>query len=192
MGRSPGPRPGGGAGTLKPLGRLLGPPNMTAGAPRTKWPGPEYVVRQRFRAPLRFVFDWCTDFSPTDPKLEGDTYERRVVERDARRVVVEDLYESPEGWRWSREVIKLRPPHAWHMEGVGNRRNVIADYALTEPAPGVVELELRWRRRPSLLKFDRAPKIRAQKEGKRSWQRFARALERDYRASKTTGKRRGA
>jgi hypothetical protein len=163
---------------------------MTARSTSLAWPDPEYVIRQRFRAPLRFVFDWCTDFSPGDPDLEGDDYERQIVTREPGRVVLEDLRRSPEGWFWTREVVSLRPPHGWHMESIGNRRHVIADYRLTEPAAGVVELELRWRRRPSMMKFVRIPKLRLQRETKAAWQRFARALERDYRASKKTGARR--
>jgi hypothetical protein len=152
--------------------------------PRKDWPGPEYVVRQRFHAPLKFVFDWCTDYSAKDASLEGERYTRRVILRETRRVVYEDLEESPDGWFWSRQVVTLRRPRGWHMESLGNRRNVVADYALTQVSPGVVELELRWRRRRSLMEFEKRPKSRSEREGRRGWKNFARALERDYRASK--------
>ena len=31
---------------------------------------PEYRTRVAFRAPLEFVFAWCTDYSPQDASLE--------------------------------------------------------------------------------------------------------------------------
>jgi hypothetical protein len=164
---------------------------MTTEGERSSWPGPEYVVRQRFHAPLEYVFDWCTDFSTEDPALEKEAYERRVLTREPRHVVYEDLYPSPEGWMWSRQEVTLRPPDRWHMESVGNRRKVIADYALRSVAPGVVELELRYRRRPSLLKFTKLPKLPTERGARAGWGNFARALERDFRRSSTPKRRRG-
>jgi hypothetical protein len=163
---------------------------MSAVQSRTKWPGPEYVIRQRFRAPIGFVFDWCTDFSPKDASLERDQYERKILEREPRRVVYEDLGKDPDGWFWSRQVVTLRRPTAWHMEGVGNRRNIVADYALKQVSRRAVELELRYRRRPSLLKFVKRPKLPLEKEGRKAWKYFARALERDFRASRRSKPRR--
>ncbi|MCI4345051.1 MAG: hypothetical protein L3J87_05450, partial [Thermoplasmata archaeon] len=127
-----------------------------------------------------------------DPALEKEAYERRVVSRGPRHVVYEDLRPTPEGWTWSRQEVWLRPPHHWHMEGAGNRRHVVADYVLRQLSPELVELELRYRRRPALLKFTKLPKRRTDRENKVGWRNFALALERDYRNSRKAGRRRGA
>ena len=34
------------------------------------WPGPEYRILVSFRAPIDFVFAWCTDYTPEDAALE--------------------------------------------------------------------------------------------------------------------------
>jgi hypothetical protein len=51
-----------------------------------------------FRAPLPFVFDWCTDYTEDDPKSAGKDspihLQRRIVERTTRRVVFENLYDE--------------------------------------------------------------------------------------------------
>ncbi len=142
--------------------------------------GDEARIRVAFRVPLEFAFDWCTDYTPRDAALEGESYERRILERTPRRVVFEDLEDTPSGWVWGRDVVTLRPPNRWHMEGVGSHRDVTADYRLTRLADGRTELELRWWRRPKLLGKP-IPRAQREKEGIRAWKRFGAAMERDYR-----------
>src|SRR3990172_4328579 len=92
---------------------------------------PEYRILVTFRVPLDFAFAWCTDYTPQDASLEGEAYERKIVERTRRRLLFQDLEESASGWIWGRDVVTLLPPNRWHMDGVGNRRDVTADYVLT-------------------------------------------------------------
>lgn len=148
---------------------------------RSSWPGPEYHVTTTFRAPVGFSFAWCTDFSPQDSKLEGEEYTRRIIERSPRRVVYEDLEDADGGWAWARYVVTLRPPSQWHMESVGTRRQVVADYWLRPLPNGGTHFELRFRRRPGILPFRRRGKREFDAELTRIWRRFARALERDFR-----------
>src|SRR5438445_10793251 len=108
--------------------------------------GPEYRIQVAFRVPLDFAFEWCTDYTPEDAKLDGDSYERKIVERTPRRVVFEDSEETKGGWIRSRDVVILRPPTRWHMDGIGNRRDVAAEYLLTSLPDGRTRLELPWRR----------------------------------------------
>ncbi|HTT25438.1 MAG TPA: hypothetical protein VMH90_00550, partial [Thermoplasmata archaeon] len=65
---------------------------------RRSLPGPEYVTRVTFHAPIRFCFRWCTDYRASDPQLEGGGYARRILERHRDRVVYEDLAKLPNGW----------------------------------------------------------------------------------------------
>src|SRR3989442_974588 len=96
--------------------------------------GPEYRIRVSFGVPLDFAFAWCTDYAPEDASLEGESYQRKIIERTPHRVIFEDLEESDDGWNWSRDIVTLRPPNRWHMDGIGNRRDVTADYVLS-PLP---------------------------------------------------------
>jgi len=150
---------------------------------RSRWPGPEYHVQMKFRAPLPYVFSWCTDYTPGDAKLEGENYQRKVIRRNRRQVLYEDLEESPAGWYWGRYDVMLQPPDRWHMECTGNHVQVVGDYQLTTQPDGRTQLDLWWRRRPGLLEFTARPKAQAERGTTIAWQRFARALERDYRKS---------
>lgn len=145
--------------------------------------GDEARVRAVFRVPLKFAFEWCTDYTPQDAALEGESYIRRVTERTPRRVVFEDLEETPSGWIWARDVVTLRPPNRWHMESVGSHREVTADYILRTLPDGRTQLELRWWRKPTSL-GRRIPRAQREKETGLAWKRFAKAMERDYRGAK--------
>jgi len=147
---------------------------------RRGWSGLEFRVRVAFRVPLDFAFAWCTDFSPEDGTLEGETFERKIIERTPRRVVFEDLEETEDGWEWSRDVVRLQPPNRWHMDGVGNVRDVTADYRLTALPNGRTELELRWRRRPKVAAAHQLTKAQREVSATQSWKRFRTAMERDY------------
>jgi hypothetical protein len=157
---------------------------MSPKSTRRKGIGPEYRIRITFRVPLEFAFAWCTDYTPEDPKLEGENYQRRILERSQRRFVFEDLEEAKEGWIWSRDTVTLRPPNRWHMDGLGSRADVTADYVLTRLPDDRTQLELRWRRRPRMRVAK--PLTKAQREAStlRAWKHFARAMERDYRRSR--------
>jgi hypothetical protein len=139
-----------------------------------------------FRAPLPFVFEWCTDFTPHDPSLEGDSYARRVLSRDGGRVVYEDLDSTPEGWQWSRWTVALRPPDAWHADAVGNYRDWSVDYRLRSQPDGGTELTLRGRRRPAGLGAKSPTRAEIERNLAANWKKYARALESDFRVSSQT------
>ena len=153
------------------------------GEVRRSWPGPEYVTRVTFDAPLAHSFRWCTDYSAIDPQLEKEEYARRVLERGPRRVVYEDLASTKAGWSWARYVVTLQPPDRWHMESIGTARCAVGDYLLTPLSGDRTRFELRYRRKPGLLPFRRVPKKERDPQDLVTWLHFKRALEKDYRAS---------
>jgi hypothetical protein len=150
----------------------------------TKWPPPEYHIETVLRVPLAFAFRWCTDFRPDDARREGESYERKILERTSRRVVFEDLESIPTGWRWTRHVVTLRPPNRWHSETVGNYRDATLDYQLTALGPGRTRFELTWKRRVSPL-GGRPPSRKFIETGTlAAWRNFAKAIEADYRKAR--------
>jgi hypothetical protein len=72
----------------------------------------------------------------------GESYERKIIERKPRRVVLEDLEETESRWVWARDVVTLRPPNRWHMKNLGNRRDAEGDYVLSRLRDGRTQLEL--------------------------------------------------
>lgn len=140
-------------------------------------------MRTVFRAPLSFAYRWCTDYSSTDSKLEGQRFTRRVLRRDARRVVYEDLDRTEGGWTWARWTVSLQPPDRWHGVSIGNYRSWSAEYRLRALADGRTEFQFRGKRRATGLAPRAPPRADVQKELNQIWKRFVRALETDYRSS---------
>jgi hypothetical protein len=145
------------------------------------WTGPEYHTRVTFRAPLFYVYRWCTDFDPHDAHLEGETYQRKIVQRAPDGVVYEDLEERPSGWLWRRSEVTFEPPDQWHLLSFGNTWEAQADYRLTDLPNGETRLDARWRVRKTRGGPDPRSKAHQERESAVSWRRFAAALERDYR-----------
>jgi hypothetical protein len=146
--------------------------------------GRVYELRQAFEAPLPYVLAWCTDYTPGDARLEKDHYARRILERSSKRIVYEDLAESPEGWHWSHQTVTVRPPDAWHAESIGSHRSWSIDYVLSELPDGRTELHFRGTRTPSALGSNPTDAEFARNVGT-MWKNFAAALAREYRTTST-------
>ena len=143
----------------------------------------EYAIRTTFRAPVPFVFAWCTDYSAKDAEIEGEEYERRVISRERSRVVYEDLEKIPGGWSWSHWNIRLSPPRVWRAEAIGNYRSWRLEYRLRSLDDGRTELTIRGRRTPMLLGTKNPARSELEGDLRKAWRKFGRALEADYRRS---------
>jgi len=147
----------------------------------TSWPRTRYHIETVLRVPLPFAYRWCTDFRPDDARREGEVYERRILERGPRSVVFEDLEPTSGGWRWSRHVVRLRPPNRWHSESVGNYRDVSIDYVLTSLGPARTRFEMFWKRRATPLAGRPPSRASTEKGTLAAWRNFAKSIEADYR-----------
>ena len=143
-------------------------------------------VKVTFRAPLRFVYSWCTDYQPSDSKLEKEEYVRKIIERTPRRVIFEDLQEMRDGWSLQRAVIMLHPPNRWHMDNVGNRRDVRADYVLSSLPGNRTQLRLRWKVWPKTAAASKLTRAERERSVASFWRRFAAALKKNYKRSNIT------
>ena len=147
----------------------------------TRWPGPTYVVKAEFRAPLEFVYEWCTDYTPKDAQYELEHYDRKILRKTPKEVVYEDLEDSRDGWFWSRHVVRLHPPNRWHSDTIGSHRAFSLEYRLSKLPGNRTRLVLTARRRPYGVGGKNPPKASWERMIGISWKRFARSLERDYR-----------
>ncbi len=151
-----------------------GPPSNTG-----RW----HEIETTFRAPVPFVFRWCTDYSPGDPRIERETYTRRILSRGRRTVVYQDLGDHAGGWFLNRQTVTLHPPRYWHAESVGNYRTWSIDYRLRPGLDGTTRFRFRGLRTSTPLETDPPSPAAVQQNLRELWQRFGRALEADYRRS---------
>ena len=144
-----------------------------------------YQTRTILRAPLAFVFRWCTDYTSQDARYESETYQRRILRRSARKVVYEDLENTPQGWAWTRHTVRLLPPDHWHSDSVGSHRTISLDYRLSPLPKDRTLLVLKARRRPYGVGTKNPPRSTWERSVGRSWAKFARSLEREYRGTRS-------
>ncbi len=144
-----------------------------------------YQIKRTFRAPLDFSYKWCTDYTPTDRRLQGEKGSRQIIRRTSRTAVYEDLTPTPNGWGWSRYTVTFQPPNRWRAIAVGNYRTWDLDYSLRPLTGGRTEFTLRGKRRATPLGGKNPPKAVLEKELTAMWRNLGRALERDYRSSRS-------
>jgi len=151
-----------------------------------------YEIRMTFRAPLAFAYEWCTDYTPKDRKLEGDPGTRQILRKGRRTVVYEDLNATDHGWMWSRQTVTLQPPDRWHAIAIGNYRTWDLDYSLRPLPGGRTEFSMRGERRATPLGVKNPPKRVLEHELRVMWANLGRALDKDYRRSLRTARTRRA
>jgi hypothetical protein len=132
-------------------------------------------------APLRYVYDWCTDFRPDDAQLEGSKRRQRVVRVSPQRLVrIKAASNGDRTPRMNVELVRLSPPNAWHKDTIGEEDLDSIDYKLTALGPN--------RTRVTLVMVERwlIPKFPAKADWLRSssryWDELVAAIEERYRS----------
>ncbi len=132
------------------------------------------------QAPLRYVYAWCTDYRSDDGRysrakprflvhrLTPDRIARiRFVKIKAGKVAV------------AAEVIRLRPPNAWHLDQIDERDFNSVDYRLRRVGPQTTRISLELVERWMVPDFPR--KSEWVRGTTAFWDRLVAALESDYR-----------
>ena len=87
-------------------------------------------------APIRYVYDWCTDFRSDDGRFSTARPKFRVIKLSPRRVVrVRITPAGAKGPVVAVELVRLRPPNAWHVDGIDEDDFGTVDYKLTKLGP---------------------------------------------------------
>ncbi|MFI5450384.1 MAG: hypothetical protein ACHQ03_11545 [Candidatus Bathyarchaeia archaeon] len=143
-------------------------------------------VSKTIRAPLRFVYDWCTDYRESDPKITGSKSKRKILLKNNHRVVYVVNYRSRGKPKSAVDVVTLYPPKAWHLDFTGDEDDEVGDYALTSLGPRKTRLDMKFEEH---YKISRAPtKAQDVKGTHEVWDKYVVALERDYAHKNTREK----
>jgi hypothetical protein len=142
-----------------------------------------YRVSKIINAPLRFVYDWCTDFREDDYKMTGSKSRRTFLERSRKQVIYAIRYPSGGDTKHAVNIVTLHPPRSWHLDSFGEEDNEFGDYRLTRLGPGKTRLDMVFREEWKIAKVP--PKAEYLKDINRIWDKYAAALEKDYKNRKT-------
>ena len=75
-----------------------------------------YKVSKTFKAPLDYVFGWCTDFREDDGKMTGSKSKRTFLERTDKRIVWAVEYKEKGKTKEGIRVVWLRSPDSWTLD----------------------------------------------------------------------------
>lgn len=91
-----------------------------------------YSYSTTFDVPIKYVFNWCTDFRPDDNKLTGAKYPRIILESTRNRVVFASYKEGLDRCaKLAVRIVTLYPSkYAWHLDYFGEEDLETGDYKL--------------------------------------------------------------
>ena len=139
-------------------------------------------VSKIINAPVRFVYNWCTDFREDDNKLSGSKTRRIILQKTKRRVVYISAFKWTGRSRYGVQIVTLRPPNRWHLDYFGEEADEIGDYRLTKLGARRTRLDMTFKEE---YKISGAPTRKEEtKQTSGVWGRYVAALERDYARSK--------
>jgi hypothetical protein len=135
-------------------------------------------VSKIIRAPIRFVFDWCTDYRESDPKITGTKSRRKILSRKENRVVYLSQYRMHGKPRSAVIVVTLYPHEAWHLDFIGDDDEEVGEYVLKRLGPRKTRLDMTFLERYTMRGApSKTQDIKATHE---VWDKYVAALERDY------------
>jgi hypothetical protein len=142
--------------------------------------GVAFRISKTLPAPLAFAFEWCTDFREDDPSLAGSTATRHIVEKGPTKTVWISSQDRGGERRQAAGIITVQPPDSWQIESFAKDENVVTKYHLTPLKNGQTKFDLAIR-----ITYKGAHQTPTKKERltntRNLWDRYAAALERDYR-----------
>jgi hypothetical protein len=141
-----------------------------------------YHVVKVINAPLRFVYDWCTDYREDDNQITGSKAQRKILQKTKRRAIYVSTYERDGKTKIGVNIVKLTSPKAWYLEYVGEEEDETGRYKLTSVGPRKTRLQMSFTEK---YKINNAPtKEEDRKHVDELWDKYVARLEMEYSATK--------
>ncbi|MGA8904653.1 MAG: hypothetical protein WB661_06560 [Candidatus Bathyarchaeia archaeon] len=137
-----------------------------------------YRVTKIINAPLKFVYDWCTDYREDDNQITGSKAQFKILQKTNRRVIYLRTYERDGRTMIGVKMVTLRPPKAWHLDQVGEDEDAIGIYKLTRVGSEKTRLDMTFTEKYRIS--DAPTKEEDRKVTDQMWDKYVAALEKDY------------
>jgi hypothetical protein len=144
-----------------------------------------YQFSQRLSVSAQKAFDWCTDFSPEDNSLMGDTNaQREIISVADGSLLLKDTFQTPAGTVEKQKLVALYPEQLrWistHLSGPNRYSQFL--YAITPQGKDAAVLEF------TALHIEHDDKADAEalaerlcREDAAAWIRLAKAMAEDLK-----------
>ena len=141
-----------------------------------------YSVTKMINAPLKFVYDWCTDYREDDNLITGSAAGIKILQKTNRRVIYLRTYQRNATTIIAVKMVTLRPPNAWHLDQVGEDEDATGTYKLTPLGSERTRLDMTFTEK---YKISEVPTKEEDRKGtEQMWQKYVTAIEKDYASIK--------
>ncbi len=143
-----------------------------------------FRVSKTINAPIRYVYNWCTDFSEDDPKLTGSKNQRKILEKTRKKTIYASLYDGADGkQKVAVNIVTLNPPTSWHLDFFGEEDDETGEYRLKSLGKDKTKLDMFFKEK--WKNIAKIPSIKEQVNGTNEvWDKYVAALEKDYNSRK--------
>jgi hypothetical protein len=137
-------------------------------------------VSKTINAPLRYVYDWCTDYRDDDPQIIDSKRQKKMLEKTKKRAIYVEIYDGADGkQKVAVNIVILKPPNSWHLDFYGEEDYEEGEYKLKSLGRGKTRLDMIFK---ESWKIADPPSLDEQVEqASKIWDKYVTALENDYR-----------
>jgi hypothetical protein len=141
-----------------------------------------YRISETINVPLRYAYEWLTDFRDDDTTIIGGPYPRHILRKRKDGFVWTQRYKREGVEKEGVRIITLKPPNGWHNEAINEEKESSFDYRLTPAGRNRTKLTISAKITYKTIE----PEVKAQLERSLSadWQKYKAALEKDYSSGK--------
>jgi hypothetical protein len=137
-----------------------------------------YRVMKTINAPLKFVYNWCTDYREDDNELTGSKAQFKILQKTSRRVIYLRTLERDGKTLTAVKMVTLQPPKAWYLDQVGEDEDAIGIYKLTRAGAERTKLNMKFTEKYKVS--DVPTKEQDRRQTDQMWDKYVAALEKDY------------
>jgi len=138
-------------------------------------------VSKVINAPLSYVYDWCTDYTPDDSKLTRSKTRRIILTKTPRQAIYLEAFRRNGKPMYSVNIVSLKRPTRWHLDYVGQEADEVGEYRLTRQGPKKTRLDMHFKVRYKIR--DAPSRAEDTKQTSIVWDKYVRALEHDFAAT---------
>lgn len=144
----------------------------------------KYKVSKIINAPIKYVFDWATDYSPDDNLISKTKWPRLILFKGRTKVIYASYKQgSDRKPKLAVRIVTLFPSKFfWHLDYYAEEDLEQGEYRLVRLGPTKTRLDMKFE---NTWKKGKGPSSKEFEKGTvQVWEKYSRALESDFRSGK--------
>ncbi|MHB1909148.1 MAG: hypothetical protein ACYCQJ_09820 [Nitrososphaerales archaeon] len=143
-----------------------------------------YRASKIFNAPIKYVYEWATDFKESDNQFWGGKHRRVILLKSKSKSVYAYFNDGADGKpKLAVGAVTLDPSkYSWHLDYYSEEDSETVEYKLTSLGKNKTRLKMIFRNKwkkgkgPSAEDFEKGTNL--------VWEKYAAALENDYNSGR--------